>query len=115
MLHDDDDMLGDTGLRYFELKSNAWHPEEEDVVRFLQIVRDPANQPVFVHCQHGSDRTGMMVAAYRMTVQNWDAADAMAELPNFGFHPAFDDIKKYLAKFDVQRVMKKVEALPKSK
>lgn len=107
--HGDSDLLKGTGMRYVHLNCKAWHPEEEDVVAFLQILRDPANQPVFVHCMHGSDRTGMMCASYRMVEQKWTNADAVAELKNFGFHEIWEDIVKYLNKFDTARVNKAIE------
>jgi protein tyrosine/serine phosphatase len=81
-----------TGLQYVHIKCQAWHPEEECVAQFIKIVRDPKNQPVFVHCQHGSDRTGMMVASYRMLEQDWTNADAESEIHNFGYHRMFRDI-----------------------
>jgi protein tyrosine phosphatase (PTP) superfamily phosphohydrolase (DUF442 family) len=69
--HSDRDDIGQTGLAYEHIYMKAWHPEEEDVVRFLRIVTDPEHTPVLVHCQHGSDRTGTMVALYRIAVQGW--------------------------------------------
>jgi len=38
-----------------------------------------------VHCRLGDDRTGMMIAAYRMAVEGWSADDAMLEMQHFGF------------------------------
>ena len=32
------------------------HPEEKEIVRFLQIVTNPKRTPVLVHCQHGADK-----------------------------------------------------------
>jgi len=40
---------------------------------------------VFVHCRLGDDRSGMMIAAYRMAAQGWSADDAMLEMKYFGF------------------------------
>ena len=42
-------------------------PTPDQIVEFLRIVNDPANQPVFVHCWGGRHRTGVMTAIYRMT------------------------------------------------
>ena len=64
-LHSDRDLIGDTGLTYEGVGMTAWHPEDEDAVRFLKIVTDKSRTPVFVHCQYGSDRTGTMCAIYR--------------------------------------------------
>lgn len=59
--------LEGTNLDYVHIWSKAWHAEDEDVIAFLKVVADPETHPVFVHCQHGSDRTGMMVAVYRIS------------------------------------------------
>jgi tyrosine-protein phosphatase SIW14 len=94
-----------------EIPCNAWHPEREDVLAFLKVVADPHNQPVFVHCQHGADRTGMMVAAYRIIDQNWSDDDALKELPAFHFHPVFGEMKELLKKLDPEATRKKLETV----
>ncbi len=103
-LHDDKNALRGTQLRYLRLRCNAWHPEQEDVEAFLQLAANPENWPIFVHCQHGADRTGMMVATYRMVVQSWTLEAAIAELPEFGFHELFATIRRYLRKMDIQKL-----------
>lgn len=106
--HSDGDELKGTGLQYLHIYCKAWHPEDEDVVKFLKVMQDPANHPVFVHCQHGADRTGTMVAVYRVVEQGWSMEDAVAEMHNFGFHPIWKDIQTYLAKFNAEEMRRKV-------
>ncbi|MFB3892218.1 MAG: hypothetical protein ACE15C_09365 [Phycisphaerae bacterium] len=53
---------------------------------FLEIVRDPANWPVLVHCEVGTARTGMMVGAYRIVVQGWDFDSALREARENNFN-----------------------------
>jgi protein tyrosine phosphatase (PTP) superfamily phosphohydrolase (DUF442 family) len=112
-LHSDREALKGLGLRYVHIPCRAWAPRDEEVAAFLHVVRDPANGPVFVHCQHGADRTGMMVAVYRMTEQSWGNADAAREVNNFGFHKIWTGIAAYLKRFDRDRLaalMKKTPA-----
>ncbi|MCY3023347.1 MAG: dual specificity protein phosphatase family protein [Planctomycetota bacterium] len=106
----DRDELEGLGLQYVHIYCKAWHPEDEDVVKFLQVLKDPKNHPVFVHCQHGSDRTGMMVASYRIVEQGWSVEDAAKELERFGFHKLWTEIAKYLKSFDKDTMLKQVEA-----
>ena len=84
----------------------AWHPEDEDVVRFLRIVSDPARQPVFVHCQHGADRTGMMCAIYRVAVCGWTKDEAIAEMTSggFGFHSIWANLVDYVRDLDIENL-----------
>jgi tyrosine-protein phosphatase SIW14 len=100
--------LSGTGLRYFQLHVNPLHPEEEDVLAFLKVVSDPRNRPVFVHCRQGRDRTGMMVAVYRMVVQNWTKQDALAEMKARGFRSGWEEIEEYVTRLDVQGTRKKL-------
>jgi len=61
-------------------------PEPHVVAQFLEIMDEPANWPVLVHCRHGVGRTGVMVAIYRMEYQGWSNDRARREnvaLPDF--------------------------------
>ncbi len=49
------------------------------------LLRENPNKKVFVHCRLGDDRTGMMIAAYRMAEEGWTAAEARKEMEKFGF------------------------------
>lgn len=54
---------------------------------FLKAALDPANQPAYVHCVHGRDRTGTMVAVYQMVKNKYSNEQAFAEMKKFGFNP----------------------------
>ena len=60
-------------------------PAAAAVEKFLALVSDPANQPVYVHCQGGRHRTGVMTAAYRMSHDRWTADQAFAEMVKYEF------------------------------
>ncbi|ABB30334.1 protein tyrosine/serine phosphatase [Geobacter metallireducens RCH3] len=74
----------------------------EKVDRVVVLMADPANQPVFVHCRHGQDRTGIVVAAYRMKVEGWSLADAEAEMQSFGFNDVWINFKKFIKSYGEQ-------------
>ena len=63
------------------------------------MLRDNPNKKVFVHCRLGDDRTGMMIAAYRMA-EGWRANDAMREMQAFGFSRAHRLICPRLAGYE---------------
>ena len=64
--------------------SNWFAPREGDVERILQIINDPARQPIFVHCQRGADRTGTIVAIYRIMHDCKTADEAIREARQHG-------------------------------
>ena len=78
-------------------------PDTRQVLAFLRIATDPQRQPVLVHCLHGSDRTGLMVASYRVVVQDWQKTDAIAEMTQggFGYHPYWRNLIDVLEQLDV--------------
>ena len=104
--HSDRDEIGGTGLAYEHIYMKAWHPEEKEVVRFLKIVTDPRRAPVLVHCQHGADRTGTVIAVYRIAVQGWSKAEAIREMTGggFGFHQVWGNLPRWIQKLDIDSI-----------
>jgi protein tyrosine/serine phosphatase len=107
--HADKEILGDSKIAFEPIPMKTWDPEEKDVVRFLQIVTDKARQPVFVHCQHGADRTGTMCAIYRVAVDGWTKQQAIDEMTKggFNFHSVWTNLPKFIEKLDVKKVKAK--------
>jgi len=60
-------------------------PPPEDLARFFDVVEDPESWPVYVHCQMGMHRTGLMCAVYRRQYQGWTAERALQEMRSRGF------------------------------
>jgi len=107
--HSDRDEIGEAGSAYEHIYMKAWHPEEKDAVRFLQIVMNPKRSPVLVHCQHGADRTGTMCAVYRVAVQGWTKEEALREMAQggFGFHGIWKNLIQWIDGLDIERIKKR--------
>jgi protein tyrosine/serine phosphatase len=60
-------------------------PTDAQIAQFFEIVTNPANQPVYVHCAGGRHRTGTMTALYRMTFDGWTPAKAYNEMKQYRF------------------------------
>ena len=107
--HSDRDELEATGLAYEHIEMTPWNPESEDVVRFLEIISDSNSLPVFVHCRHGADRTGLMCAIYRIAVQSWSKEKAIEEMTQggFGFHEIWKNLPNYIRKLDIDQAKHK--------
>jgi protein tyrosine/serine phosphatase len=114
--HDNEDALAGLRLNSYRLRANQWHPETEDVVRAMKVILTPKYQPVFVHCQAGKDRTGLVVAIYRILIDGWSVEDAIAERKRFGATDFWEDNKAFLgrlARKEARRdLMAAIEAEP---
>ena len=94
------------GFRLFQRRMAAGSLTEEDVLWALASIRD-APKPVLVHCWQGSDRTGAIVAAYRIAFQGWTREQAIDELVNggYGFHAStYPNIVKLIRSLDVEKL-----------
>ena len=110
--HSDRDECRDAGLEYVHIPVQAWDGEDDEVVEFLEVVSNPDNQPVFVHCMHGADRTGVMSAAYRIVVQGWSKEEAIREMTEggFGFHGVWQNLIDYVEELDVEGIRAELSA-----
>jgi tyrosine-protein phosphatase SIW14 len=73
------------GMTYISLPWYCPFPKNKVFERFIEITRENPGKKIFVHCRLGDDRTGMMIAAYRMGQQGWTAKEAMEEMHEFGY------------------------------
>ena len=98
--HGEREAVGAVGMRYVEIPMNVWKDVDPAAVRkALSVMTDPANQPVFVHCSHGADRTGVVAAVYRMEIDGWSEAEAEAEMEAFGFHGFWSQLKEFVRRY----------------
>jgi len=73
------------GLRFFNVPmSNKSAPSDAQVERILSLINEPENQPVFVHCHRGADRTGTVIAVYRISHDGWTSEQAKSEAKHYG-------------------------------
>jgi hypothetical protein len=97
-------------IRLFHVPMSAWGLHDDLVLRALRIMADPGNRPLLIHCQHGADRTGAMVALYRVVVQGWTKADAIREMNQGGYHHSFlwKNLDRYVNRADVAALRKEL-------
>jgi protein tyrosine/serine phosphatase len=79
-------LVQQVGLKFVRIPlTTTERPSSGAVDQFLKLVNDPANQPVYVHCQGGRHRTGVMTAVYRLTHDGWNADRAFSEMKEYEF------------------------------
>jgi len=108
--HSNRGLVSQFGFAFEQLYIKTWHLVEKEIIRFLQIVTDPARFPVLVHCHHGADRTGTMCAVYRIVLQGWSKEEAIAEMTEggFGFHSCWVNLIPRIRRMDVNRIREKI-------
>ncbi len=78
------------GMRFISLPWHAWdEPSDNQVSQFFTLLGSSPHSKVYVHCQQGRDRTGAMVALYRVAVDHWCPASAVAEMKAYHYHHFF--------------------------
>lgn len=95
-------MVESAGMRFFRFPMNTTdRPDSKIVAHFLNLVDDPANQPVFVHCHGGRHRTGVMTAIYRLTHDRWTPDQAFSEMKQYEFGKGFGHgaLKEYVYEY----------------
>ena len=78
--------LARLGIQYVPMGWQCSFPKDRIFAEFITLIRDNPDKKIFVHCRVGDDRTGMMVAAYRMVEEGWSAEKAKQEMLTYGFN-----------------------------
>jgi tyrosine-protein phosphatase SIW14 len=78
-------IVTDLGMRYLSVPMHGMSTPKDDQVAAVQaLFNDAASGPVFVHCKRGADRTGMVVAVYRISHDQWENKKALSEAKSYG-------------------------------
>jgi protein tyrosine phosphatase (PTP) superfamily phosphohydrolase (DUF442 family) len=108
--HSDEDGK-EFGLNLYRVGMEAGDITTEKVIEALRIIRN-AEGPILVHCWHGSDRTGLISAMYRILFQGWSKDDAIDELMHggYGYHSLYKNIPEFISQADIDEIRKEVLA-----
>jgi protein tyrosine phosphatase (PTP) superfamily phosphohydrolase (DUF442 family) len=89
------------GMQYVSIPwRGKQDPRSEQVAQFLGVIRSNPDKKVFVHCERGAERTGVMVACYRMSSEQWTPERALNEMEAFRFRGLrFGHLKKFVRDF----------------
>lgn len=95
------------GMRFVSLPWRAAGvPSDEEVQAFLDLFREQPSHTIFVHCREGVDRTGVMIALYRIAIDRFTADRAVAEMKAFHyrylFHPHLEEYVEAFSRLATQ-------------
>jgi protein tyrosine/serine phosphatase len=96
------------GILYTNVPFHGMGRPTDDQVKTVLGMIDSLPGPVFIHCQHGCDRTGTIVACYRMKHDQWTLEKALAEANHYGLSMFERGMKKFVQDFS------KLTATPKA-
>lgn len=83
-------------FNYISLPMNSFgFPRDHDVDRMLSILNDKSNHPIYLHCKHGEDRTGLVVGLYRIFHEKVSTKQAYEEMISRNFHVALVHLFSY--------------------
>jgi len=105
--NDDRAVFAGHDMRLVRVPINTWAIDDAKVLRALVAIREAEKHgPVLIHCMHGADRTGVVAAAYRMAVQDWDKESARLEMlrGGYGYHTVWRNIPRYIDRFDPEKM-----------
>ena len=101
------------GMRYISLPMNGLlAPTEEQISRALTVLEDSATGPVFVHCRRGADRTGTVIACYRIAHDQWANQQALDEANTFGMSWLERGMRSYVLHYRAPANLARTAAIP---
>ncbi|VAW90905.1 Protein tyrosine/serine phosphatase [hydrothermal vent metagenome] len=104
--HSDDDETENLNLQLHRIKIDTGEISEQDILQALKIIKQRKG-PILVHCWHGSDRTGAVIAAYRIVFNQWTKAKAIDELlaGGYGHHDIiYPNIVKLIKSLNIEKI-----------
>jgi protein tyrosine phosphatase (PTP) superfamily phosphohydrolase (DUF442 family) len=93
--HDEEALAKKLGMKYINLTMTAEAPTKKQVETLLATIDSAKekNEPVLVHCAHGSDRTGCMIGIWRVTRDKWSFDDTYKEMRKYWFGVKYDKLR----------------------
>jgi protein tyrosine phosphatase (PTP) superfamily phosphohydrolase (DUF442 family) len=111
---DNPDLRFSRTLHCHHIPMSAFIISLADIEAALAILCNRAYRPLLLHCLHGSDRTGLVCAAYRVVVQGWPREMAIEELVagGYGYHPFFTNMVTFIRNLEIEQMRRRLAISP---
>lgn len=93
--HDEEALAKKLGMKYINMTMTSEAPTKKQVETLLATIDSAKekNEPVLVHCAHGSDRTGCMIGIWRVSRDNWSYDDTYKEMRKYWFGAKYEKLR----------------------
>lgn len=107
--HRDPDFGRSTVIQHYRVPMRAKEIQDAEIIKALRIIRE-SPKPLLVHCRYGADRTGLVIALYRVIFCEWSKQEAIEEMEKGGyhFHTRYDNIPAYIQQADITALRKAI-------
>lgn len=93
------------GMKYVNVPmTGLTPPTDSEISKILGILEDQSAGAAFVHCMRGADRTGAVIAAYRIDHDRWDNGRALREAKDMGMSFFQFQRKNFIRTFEPKAV-----------
>jgi tyrosine-protein phosphatase SIW14 len=97
---DEERTVKEAGMQYVSVPMKGMQaPSDQSVSKALALLEDASTGPVFVHCMRGADRTGNVIACYRIEHDHWKNEQALTEARSLGMSWFEKAIQHYVLKY----------------
>src|SRR5262249_36500477 len=99
------------GMKYLNFPMRGVvSPSDEQVQKILALM--DSKEKVFIHCKRGKDRTGAVIACYRISHDRWDTNKALSEAKSIGMSWTQVGLKSYVKSFQPKVISTAAAAAP---
>jgi tyrosine-protein phosphatase SIW14 len=94
--HDEESVVKTAGMHYIHVPLNGFTaPTDQQIGTVLSLLDDSSGWPVFIHCRRGADRTGTVIACYRVAHDHWANEKALTEAKLYRMSRQEQEMRQY--------------------
>lgn len=107
--HKDVQAANGLALHLYHVPMKSKYISDQMIIDAMKIIKD-APKPLLIHCAHGSDRTGVVIAMYRILFQGWTKNAAIQEMQQGGyhFHWIHKNLVRYIQSTDIKQLKESI-------
>jgi protein tyrosine phosphatase (PTP) superfamily phosphohydrolase (DUF442 family) len=80
------EQTAELGIGFYSFPmSGILSPQTAQIIRIFRELLEPFRFPIYIHCMHGKDRTGLLMGLYRVWLDQWTPKEAWSEMVKIGF------------------------------